>query len=617
MPVDQYKVIAESGTRFHPFRHSAYFAPFGLFLPVLWFLAVFLWARPLANGPVADSWIYLRTIDRWNAGIFALPGFTAAIPLAQILYGTLWSRLFGLNYVSLDCSVALLGIGGAMLFYRLARRCNATAQGAALASALLMANPCYLFLSFSFMSDVPFLALLISAHLTFAWCTESRTAAWLCAALLVVAFMVRPFALASVAGCAAVTMLAQRPGASVSEAAGRLLPFAVAAIACAIIWLCIIELAPVPWMLQLKANRLKFLYLVPVRVYFLDAFAAPLLYLGLVLSPLAIPQLVSPRWRLGLIIAGALAAVVLPLLLTDPRASSIPELSCCGGWDNVMVLRGPPRFAWTDGRIRALVLAVSILGAAGLLLAGTEIGAVSPGFLAVIISAAIYWAGIVPLWMFNDRYYLVMVAAGCLLLALAPPPRLAGRATALAMLAAIGWFSAAGVHDQQRGLDAVMSVRDGLIRRGVARSAIDAGYPLNGNDLYRNPPPGGRETDAMESGIPLITTLQFKPYTIAVEPLPGAEIIERSHWPGIFGFGRRPLYLLRTRDFSASPPLWQQTSQAGNPAAPAVTMKIASLGSMVLMMLAPLIAVIACFVPRSFPPVQPNECARDEAGSTG
>jgi hypothetical protein len=101
----------------------------GLFMPVLWFALVFLLARPLANGPVADSWIYFRTLARLKAGVMSLPGYTAAIPVAQILYGVLWARLFGLTYVSLDWSVALLGIAGAMLFYLLARRCNASPRG--------------------------------------------------------------------------------------------------------------------------------------------------------------------------------------------------------------------------------------------------------------------------------------------------------------------------------------------------------------------------------------------------------------------------------------------------------------------------------------------------------
>ncbi len=598
--------MPESGTRF---GHSRLIAALGLFMPVLWFAVVFLWVRPLANGPVADSWVYLRMIKRLNAAVMSLPGFTAAIPVAQILYGALWSRLFGLSYVSLDWSVALLGIAGAMLFYLLARRCNASPSGAVFATALLMVNPCYLFLSFSFMTDVPFVTVLIAAHLMFSAAQQQGRAIarlWVCAALLVAAFMVRPFALAAVAGCAAVTLLARRPRTDVIADARRLLPFLAAAVVSVLIWLSLTALMPIPWMLDLRADKLHYLYLVPIRVYFIDALAAPLLYLGLVLSPLALPHLISPRWRQGLGIAAGLAVLILPLLLTDPNAKSIPELSCCGGWDNVLVLRGPLRFVWTNFPLRLAVLAVSILGTAGMVLAATEIRAASTGFLAVIISGAIYWAAMVLLWLFNDRYYLVMLPAGCLLLALAPRPRGAtSRVATLAMLAVMGWFAAAGVYDQQRGLDAVIAVRDTLVRDGVARSAIDAGYPLNGNDLYRDPEPGGRETYAMEAGIPLITTVKLKPYTIAAEPMPDATIMMRFHWPGMFGFGRRTLYLLKTAGSTATLPSVAPDGLLVKPhiprrtdrsAQPSLTLVMIRLASIALMMLAPLLAVIACFV---------------------
>jgi len=532
-------------------------------------------------------------------GVMSLPGFTAAIPVAQVVYGALWSRLFGLSYVSLDCSVAVLGMTGAMFFYLLAQRCEATALGAALATALLIVNPCYLFLSFSFMTDVPFVALLIAAHLIFAMAQQrgTTTRLWVCAALLVAAFLVRPFALAAIAGCAATIWLVRRPGTGNAAVLQRLLPFFAGVVVCMVIWLWLPTFMPVPWMLGLRENKLHYLYTVPIRVYFIDALAAPLLYLGLMLSPLALPQLFTPRWRLGLAVAAALAVAILPLLLTDPGARSIPELSCCGGWNNVLVLRGPLRFVWSDARLRLAVLAVSILGASGLVLAAAEIKAASAGLLAVLISAAIYWAGTVPLWMFNDRYYLVMLPAGCLLLALAPRPRrAASHVASFAMLAAMGWFAAAGVYDQMRGLDAVMAVRDELIRDGVARTEIDAGYPLNGNDLYRDPQPGHQETFALEAGIPLITSAKFKPWTIAVAPLPGSVIVKRFAWPGPFGFGQRTLHLLGTGPGASSAGATvkhlvpRRTDLSAHPPLPLALIRLAA---MAFIMVTPLLAVAA------------------------
>jgi hypothetical protein len=584
----EYKELPEKGIRGVRRYLSALCGPL---LPPLWFALVFLIAHPLANGPVADSWIYLRAVARWNAGSAALPGFTAAMPLLQLAYGMAWSRWFGLSYVSLYWSVIWLGIAGAILFYLLARRCQARALPAAAATALLVINPCYLFLSFSFMTDVPYVVLLIAAFVMFASAPNDRAGVrlWLCAALLVAAFTVRVFALAAIAGCAGTVWLRSPSG----TARRRLLPFAVGGAACIFTWFTLARVMPVPWMLEFRANRMRYLAMIPAAGYLNDAFAAPLLYLGLVLSPLAIPHLISARWRRGLAIAAAVGVVVVALMLSDPGGIPSPELSCCGGWDNVLVLRGPQRFVWTDAPLRLAMKALAILGIAGLALAAGEIRKATPAFLAVMLSTAIYWAGTIPLWLFNDRYYLAILPAGCLLLALAPCRRgIAAGAVGLVLAAALGWFAAAGVYDQQRGLEAVMTVRDDLVRHGVPRSAIDAGYPLNGNDLYRDPQPGQPETFAMEAGIPLITTGALKLYTLAAAPIADSEIVRRFGWPGVSGFGRRTLYLLKTQPAGAAAHKRGKLGQRTASTPPGLALALTRLVAITLMLAAPPAAVL-------------------------
>jgi len=601
----QYRGSFGSGTRFG-LKPSA-IALLAPLAPLVWFAIAYMVIRPLAAGPVVDSWIYRRAVKNLAAGILALPGFTAAMPVAQIAYGALWSRLFGLSYPALDLSVALLGLAGALLFYPLARRCNADRTDATLATVLLAANPCYLFLSFSFMTDVPFVAVLIAAHLMFAMAERRRAERWMwgCAALLFVAFLVRPFALAAIAGSAGAIILTGGPARRPGLARSLILPFIAALTICVVVWWWLTAMRPAPWMLDLRQHNLSYLDLVPVRVYFTDAMLAPLLYLGLVLSPLALPYLFSPRWRLGVAIAIGLAAVALPLLLSDPGAGSIPELSCCGGWANALVLRGPLRFVWSDQGLRLAVLMLGICGVAGMALAALEIRAPTRGFLAVMISAAIYWGGMIPLWMFNDRYYLTMLPAGCLLLAMARRPQgLAARVTSLALLAVLGWFALGGAYAQQRGLDAVIKVRDTLLNDGVPRIAIDAGYPLNGNDLYRDAPTGQRETSASEAGIPLITSKDLVQYTIAAAPVLGTMILKRFGWPGSWGFGRRPLYLLERIAATRLPsgPCNAGAGPGGPPrhsvpssAPPRFVLIFVRLAAMGLMMLAPLALVLTTF----------------------
>jgi hypothetical protein len=214
----------------------------------------------------------------------------------------------------------------------------------------------------------------------------------------------------------------------------------------------------------------------------------------------------------------------------------------------VLILRGlSNRFLW-DGDWQYAFLLLACVGAAGLIVAFAEVfRALTRPAAAMVIAAAIYWAATIPLWFYNDRYYLVMVPAAAIVLAVAPLPR--GRmlqAAGLAMTLAMGLMSLGGTYAYQRGMGAILATRDELERQGVPRSAIDAGYALNGEDLYRYPK-HGIETMKLEAGIPMITSPKVDEYTIASTPIAGTEVVRRLKWPGPFGLGHRYFYLVRKR----------------------------------------------------------------------
>jgi hypothetical protein len=110
----------------------------------------------------------------------------------------------------------------------------------------------------------------------------------------------------------------------------------------------------------------------------------------------------------------------------------------------------------------------------------------------------------------------------------------------------MGLLSLGGTYSYQRGLGVIMAARNALEREGVPRSAIDAGYSLNGEDLYRYPK-HGIETMKLEAGIPMITSPKVDEYTIASDAVPGSEIIRRLKVPGPFGLGHRYVYLEKRR----------------------------------------------------------------------
>lgn len=521
-----------------------------------WYTLSFAVLRPLANGPVEDSWLYgesARCFCETHRIRFA--GFTEAMPVAQVVYGGLWSCLFGATPASLDIASAVLGVLAVILMYALARRCGAGEWRALAAACLLMCNPCFLFLSFSFMTEIPFLAAMVAAQLAFAGAEggAERRWLWISAALCVVAFLVRPFAGAAIVGAIGAILVfnaiaPENEQAPAGEIASRIFPFLIALGVCAAIWFWLTVIRTPPWDLARKEKTLAWVLNVPTTEYLRAGILGPLLYLGIVLSPLALLQLGTRNWHRILPLAVILFGLTLILSgAAKGRLPTIPELSCFGGWDNALILRGlPNRFIWHSGA-RWLVTALGSVGASGLIFAAIGL---LPGLnraaSAVLIAASIYWAATLPLWMFNDRYYLVLVPAGALILAMAPmPENLAARAAALVMTFAMGLLSLGGTYAYQRGLAVIVAARDQLVHRGVARSAIDAGYELNGEELYRYPKAEGAETMKMEAGIPMITSGQVEEYTIASRPFTGTEVVRRLEWPGRFGIGRRYLYILR------------------------------------------------------------------------
>jgi hypothetical protein len=518
-----------------------------------WYALVWLLVRPLCNAPVADSWLYAASARYFaHTGVMRFAGYTDAMPVAQIVLGAMWSKLFGASYSSLDLSLAIVGAGTAMMFFMLALRCGARRGEAAFATALIVCNPCFLFLSFSFMTDVPFIAMMVAALLAFSQFESPRGIAWLwaAAALTVGAFLVRPFGGAVAAGCAAAILLfdfspAQPHRSDWRRLSVELAPFAAAATACAVIWYWLTISRPPPWDLLKREHAFtEFLDVAP-GIYMLGGVLGPALNLGVLLSPLAILQWRRERWREGVTLSAATFVVTWILARAHPTINQ-PEFSCFGGWRNALVLRGlPHRFYWS-GWQRWAAVAWGSVGAVGIFFAAREvIPHLSRAAAAVAITAIVYWLAMQPLWFFADRYYLVLLPAAALVLAMAPLPAMPkAKITASAIVLIMGAVAVTGVYDYQRGMAAVVGARDWLLERGVARRAIDAGYPLNGEDLYRYPRLG-IDTPRMEAGIPMITSGRTDEYTIAAEPIVGTRIVRRFRWPGPLGFGTRDIYVLK------------------------------------------------------------------------
>ena len=86
--------------------------------------------------------------------------------VAQAWWGRVFADLFGYSYTTLTWSTLVLSWAGILCFYGLLRRLSLPPGTALFGALVLLFNPIYLHLSYSFMSDVPFLTLVLAATLS-------------------------------------------------------------------------------------------------------------------------------------------------------------------------------------------------------------------------------------------------------------------------------------------------------------------------------------------------------------------------------------------------------------------------------------------------------------------
>jgi hypothetical protein len=125
-------------------------------------IALLLLIPPQHEYPIIDDWNHINSVrDMLDTGQFVMPPTMQANLVGLTVWGAGWSKLFGFSITTLTYSTLFLALAGLLAFYGIARSLGVAPAGALLGTALLGFNPIYLDLSYSFMTDVPFVALVL------------------------------------------------------------------------------------------------------------------------------------------------------------------------------------------------------------------------------------------------------------------------------------------------------------------------------------------------------------------------------------------------------------------------------------------------------------------------
>ncbi|MBW2243278.1 MAG: phospholipid carrier-dependent glycosyltransferase, partial [Deltaproteobacteria bacterium] len=125
----------------------------------LWWLPVLV-IGIAGEFPISDDWSYAHTVQvLLETGRFERPAWTWAPSLTNVGLGAAFSWLGGFSFAALRLSTLFAGWLGVLACYGLARGIGAGVTAAALAAVCLAVNPIYVHLSFTFMTDIAFVAL--------------------------------------------------------------------------------------------------------------------------------------------------------------------------------------------------------------------------------------------------------------------------------------------------------------------------------------------------------------------------------------------------------------------------------------------------------------------------
>ncbi len=503
------------------------------FLAAAWVVVVVL-VDPRADVSILDDWCYAISVEQLlhGHGLHVSP-WSSTFAATHILWGTLFAWLGGFSFTALRISTLVLWLAGTIGAYGWLRALGCGARAALVGATALFVYPIPFVLAFSFMTDVPFIAVLLLAlgALVHGLRAARLGPIALGLGLAVVDFFIRPVAIVLPAGLfLGGWMLEDRRlrGRVVATALAAIVVMAASSVALARLF---------PWGgdggVAYRVMRLSFVFLVPPIVY-VEAGLSMLAHVGLAIVPVLLAAGQAPRrgawWTAAALVVAALAVSALApsavSALKFAHTAAVEELGAARP-----LLQGMAPRSAAGSAIELLATAVGLAGAAALwerVAAGLRRG----GWLRTPAWACVGGIGLASaglcfvLWFFYDRYYLpLVVVATALALADATAPVAAWRrGLAAALLAALAVVDVTGARDMLAYTRAVNATAADLRARGIPEVEIDAGYVENGWRLYAHPerlPPG----KVAELDVPHVTAkADGLPYVIANAPLPGYHV---------------------------------------------------------------------------------------------
>jgi len=136
-------------------------------LLLLGFACVLLLVSPVRSFPITDDWAYSQSVTEILKGTYSPHDFVQPTALGHLMWGVLFSLMLGQSFTTLAIANLFMSAACIIIFYLLLRQLQITAQHALLSVTLLALNPIYVYLSYSFMTEITFITFMLSSCLCY------------------------------------------------------------------------------------------------------------------------------------------------------------------------------------------------------------------------------------------------------------------------------------------------------------------------------------------------------------------------------------------------------------------------------------------------------------------
>lgn len=525
---------------------------------------------------ISDDWTYARSVEYLVLeGKFHVLPVAAAIQIFQLFWGASFAVVFGMTFGALRLSTVVLVFISGIAFFALCRELGVTRARSALGTAAYLFNPVLFPITYTFMSDPHFLALLVLAAYGYVRglrpgvAGERATVAG--SAVAALASLQRPHGVLIPLGVVTYLVLTRQLG--LDRASFRRLVRIVAIPAATFLTYYLVISRGVPTQQELFLGELKaagpaetwllFRRLTVMEMVYTGLFVLPIVA-GVVGSAWQLASLASRRaWALFCVWEGILIAGVAWFWLEGRRMPYIPHfLGRAGpGSGDLRNSRPPIASAATFDWVTIVCAAAALLF--GLILiraidhrpartasgAGMALAIAGWQVLGVLPQSFLFRNWIVSL----DRYLLPILPFVILLLLWALDRISFQHELAWLVTAGIALFSIVGTRDALVFQNDVWAIATQLNQHGVPNTRLDAGYAWDAYHLWEF----GEAYDIQRQTLDGTwwTDVYAKPtdstYVIAGGPIPGYTIL--SVHPYSAWLQRQPVALYVLRRDNAQP----------------------------------------------------------------